>query len=95
MQVRLTFRPYTASSASVPVTLDPAEETVHLNKAQSGTRIVTLTNGDMKVKGTTKRRKANATGSVTCDISDAVNRTYRSMETHWCFQLRKFKQVDS
>ncbi|MCK3826118.1 hypothetical protein [Pseudomonas sp. W2Aug9] len=79
-----TFRPYTASSGSVKVSLDPAKETVHLTfhfKAQSGTRIVTLTKGDMEVEGTTKRRKANATGSVTCDISDAVNRAYRSMET--------------
>ena len=79
-----TFQPYTASGGSVKVTLDPAKETVHLIfnfKAEHGTRVVTLTKGDMKVKGTTKRRMTNATGSVTCDISDAINRNYRSMET--------------
>jgi hypothetical protein len=79
-----TFKPYPAISGSVTVTLNSKLQTVELTfdfKGESGQEKVSLTQGDMKLQGLTEEKKARASGSIVCDLSESINERYESTET--------------
>lgn len=79
-----SFRPYTAISGSVTVTLNSTLQTVESTfefAAQSGSKTVSLTQGEMKLQGFTEDEKARASGSIVCDFSELITERYESTET--------------
>lgn len=79
-----SFRPYTAISGSVTVTLNSTLQTVESTfefAAQSGSKTVSLTQGEMKLQGFTEDKKARASGLVACNLSESINERYESNET--------------
>ena len=79
-----SFRPYTAISGSVTVTLNSNLQTVESTfefAAQSGSKTVSLTQGEMKLQGFTEDEKARASGSIVCDFSELITERYESTET--------------
>ena len=79
-----SFRPYTAISGSVTVTLNSTLQTVESTfefSAQSGSKTVSLTQGEMKLQGFTEDEKARASGSIVCDFSELITERYESTET--------------
>jgi len=79
-----TYRPYTAVSGSVTVTLNISQQTAELTfnfKGESGTKRVTIKDGEATLKGFTEGKKNHVPGAVTCDLSEAVTAHYVSTVT--------------
>jgi hypothetical protein len=76
-----TYRPYTAIKGSVTVTLNNSYQTAELTfhfEGISGTKKVTVTEGNMTLKGFSEELKPRVAGAVTCDLSDSVTAHYES-----------------